>query len=63
MQLQIVLTTDGKHIGEIVEFDPGEPLALAGFVFRPREAIDLGGGHWRFKNPHYTADAEIIKET
>lgn len=66
MKLQVIDTTDHQYLGLIMElpepmlFDVKLPVS-AGVNFRIDKTEDLGGGFYRYSNPHYVAIARVVE--
>jgi hypothetical protein len=60
MQLEILNTTDGRHIGVIIE-STARPLVLSDDEdFHPDLVREISSGVWRLSNPNYVVDAREI---
>jgi len=59
MNMQIVSTTDGNYVGEVIS--NLYPIMLDGVQFIPDRPMKLvGDGLWRFSNSNYSIDAQEI---
>jgi hypothetical protein len=59
MRLEIVASTDGKHIGVVIPDANARPIRLApDRTFYPERVLQVSPGVWRLANPSYVVDAK-----
>ena len=60
MQLEIIVTTDGQHLGRVI--DAAErPITLSDDeVFNADCIVQIGPKMWRLRNSNYVIDAKEI---
>jgi hypothetical protein len=59
MQLEIITTTDGKHVGKVVTCGPAITLA-SDEVFRPTSKTQILPGIWRVFSSTYVIDGKEL---
>lgn len=62
MRMQITATTDGKHVGVVVDFDPeASAIDLDGTRWAIEKVINLGKGAVRLANSNYVIDLVVVE--
>ena len=60
MQLEITTTTDGRHVGRVIDSDARPIILDHDEQFQPDRVWQIGPGVWRLANPSYVIDAKEI---
>lgn len=62
MKAVITKTTDGKHIGEMVETDLFKLMLPTGELFKITGRLKTLDGHWRVWSPNYIIELHVKEE-